>query len=377
MKRLAWLVIVALVAGACAKKEESGTKEGSAWPAGLAVLFNPPNRMIKHDKKLKMWVENKTAEEYSFEWTAEGKCGVLQWNKDKPAEAIYIGGQNVTDCNEKLTLKVAGAGTIEKQFGVKVDGSSKFAELEVIPDPIPDSWVFINDYEKTLAGKEIKCVSKIGGKEREKPSVGLAVDEKKKRKKTQEEIDKEKAARDGAKETEVVDYYDDVQTNLLGAPFGDWNFEFAGCRFADAPEGDEGALAFSYDLPHDDDYCGYYENLSIGKDCETRGYDTSKFTHMTFIYKSGDDKEHMLYAEMINWERFAEFHQGRPESVGPYIAKAKWQRAEIPLPKFYKDTLDPATIKSVSFKIKREANYPDHGLILFDNVAFINKKGTE
>ncbi len=74
-------------------------------------------------------------------------------------------------------------------------------------------------------------------------------------------------------------------------------------------------------------------------------------------------------------ERFAEFHQGRPESVGPFDVTDKWQRYEIPLGDLYKDTLNPSGIKSVSFKIKREANFPDHGLILFDNVAFMKKEG--
>ncbi len=376
MKGLVALLLALVVATSCASKKEEEKGGKSDWPDGISAFFTPEDRIVKHDQKVRMWAENKTGEEYAFEWTGEGKCGELQWKKETGFEAVFVGGQLGEDCNEKLTLKVMGPkGTFDKQFGVKVEGSQQFAQLEVRPNPIPESWSMVNDYDKTLKGREVKCVTRIGGKEAAKPSVGLAVDATKKRKKSKEEEEREKKAREAGEETEIVDYFDDVQLNLLDAPFGEWNFEFANCFFDAAPAGDEGVLAFKYDLPHHDDYCGYFENLKVGEDCETQPYDTSEFTHLTFIAKSGDDKSHRLHVEMINWERFAEFHQGRPESVGPFDVTDKWQRYEIPLGDLYKDTLNPSGIKSVSFKIKREANFPDHGLILFDNVAFMKKEG--
>ena len=204
----------------------------------------------------------------------------------------------------------------------------------------------------------------------------MAQKKSKKRKKSAAEETQEKAAREGESETQVVDYYDDVQLNLNDAPFGPWAFEFANCFFDENYTEEEGVLAYKYDLPHHDDYCGYYENLSVGEDCETRPYDTTAYSHVTFIAKSGDDKVHRFYLELINWERFAEFHQGRPEAVGPFQASAEWSRFEIKLEDVYQDTLDPSGIKSLSIKIKREANYPDSGLVLFDNFAFIKNEGS-
>jgi hypothetical protein len=375
MRRLTGLLLAVVLVAGCTSKQDAA-KEGtekSDWPEGVIPFFQPEDRIVKHDEKVKMWVEDKTGEGFAFEWSSEGKCGQLQWAKEKNSEAVLLGGKNAEDCNEKLTLKAMGPkGTFTRQFGVKIEGSAQFATLEVRPDPIPDSWDMINDYDKTLKGREVKCVTKLGAKAVK--SVGLAVDESKKRKKSEDEANKEKAAREGAEETEVVDYYDDVQLNLHNAPFGPWNFEFANCFFDETYEGEEGVLAYKYDLPHHDDFCGYYENLQVGEDCETRPHDTTAYSHVTFIAKSGDENKHRFYLEMINWERFAEFHQGRPEFTGPFEAGPEWTRYEVKLEDIYRDTLNPEGIKSVSFKIKREPNYPDHGLILFDNVAFLKKE---
>ncbi len=376
MRCLTSLLLAIVLVSGCATKQDAGTdgEKSAAWPAGIVVLFQPEDRIVKHDMKVKMWVENKTGEEYSFEWLNEGTCGELRWDKAKNSEAVFVGGKLAKDCNEKVTLKVMGAkATLEKQFGIKVEGSEQFATLVIRPDPIPENWHMVNDYDKTMKGKEVKCVTKIG---KDKKSVGLAVDLSKKRKKSAAEETQEKAARQGEVETEIVDYFDDVQLNLNGAPFGPWNFEFANCFFDENYTEEEGVLAYKYDLPHHDDFCGYYENLAVGADCETQAYDTTEFEYVTFLAKSGDDMTHRFYLELINWERFAEFHQGRPEAVGPFDATAEWSRIEVKLADVYKDTLDPAGIKSLSIKIKREANFPDHGLVLFDNFAFIKKEGS-
>jgi hypothetical protein len=377
MRRLTGILLAVVLGFGCTTKKETAVEGegGSAWPTGIATFFQPEDRTVKHDKKLKVWVENKTGEQFSFEWSGEGTCGELRWDKAKNSEAVFVGGKLAKDCNEKLTLKVMGAeGTFNKQFGVKVEGSEQFATIEVRPDPIPDTWDMINDYDKTMKGKEVKCVTKVGGKV--KKSMGLDVDLSKKREKSAAEKGQEKAAREAGAEAEIIDYFDDVQMNLHDAPFGPWKFESATCFFDESYDGEEGVLAYKYDLPHHEDYCGYYENLSVGEDCETTPFDTRPYEYATFIAKSGDEKTHRFYLELINWERFAEFHQGRPEAVGPFDATGEWNRYEINLADAYKDTLDPAGIKSLSIKITREANFPDSGLILFDNFAFIKKEGS-
>ena len=63
--------------------------------------------------------------------------------------------------------------------------------------------------------------------------------------------------------------------------------------------------------------------------------------------------------------------------MGPYEVGEEWTRFEIPLTEIYRDTLSPTGIKSVSFKFRREPNFPDHGMVLIDNVAFIKKEGAQ
>jgi len=374
MKSLPIVLAAIFLLGACAKKEQAAQDAGKdAWPKGLAAFFEPENRILAIGTKLRMWVENKTGEEFKPEWTHDGNCGQFIYDKSKPFEAIFLAGETAEDCTAKLTVKLVGKdGTLEKQFNAMVKGASKFKELVLRPDPIPETWLFVNNYDQTQSGREVKCVSVLGGSEG-KPSVGLAIDTGKKRKKTDEESAAEAKAKEEGKQIEVVDVFDGQLLNLLDAPFGPWNFEFAGCAFGDPPQGEKGVLAFAYDLPHDDDYCGFFENLGMGKDCESTPFDASVVDKVTFLVRSGDGQKHAFFVELVAWEKFAEFHQGRSEPFGPLEAGEAWKRYEVAVSDIVKRDIDPTAIKSVSFKIRREANYPDHGLILFDNVAMVRK----
>jgi hypothetical protein len=377
-------LLAALGLSCCAAKKEEGpageTVKADGFPAGLTLSFEPADRMVKPGKKVRMWVENKTGESFAWEWIGQGTCGEFQFNKEKSFEAILVGGEYAEDCREEITFKATGGGQVhEKKINVMVKGNPKFASLAVRPDPIPDSWVLINNYDRTMAGREVKCVTEIGGKTK-KPSVGLAFDTKGS-KKASRSAEERKKAEEAAAKTGVVqkveEVFEGITLNMLDSPFLPWKFEFGICDFAEVPEDDEGALAISYDLPHDDDYCGYFEHLKLGQDCEAEPFDSSIFEKLTFIVKSGDGEPHEVYAEMVAWEKFAEFHQGRTEPVGPFKVPAdKWVRYEVPLVDLYKDTLIPDSIKSVSFKVVRQ-NQADTGVILFDNIAFIKKGSAE
>ncbi|MBM4355328.1 MAG: hypothetical protein FJ109_16340 [Deltaproteobacteria bacterium] len=374
MRALPIVLIATLLLGACAKKEQAAQTEGKdAWPKGLSAHFDPENRILSIGAKLRMWVENKTGEEFKPEWIHDGSCGQFLYDKAKPFEATFVGGENAEDCTAKLTVKLVGKnGILEKQFNALVKGSAKFKELVLRPDPMPETWIMVNNYDQTFSGREVKCVTVVGGAEN-KPSVGLAVDADKKRKKTDEESAAEAKAKQEGKQIEVVDIFDGQLLNLLDAPYGPWNFEFSGCAFGDAPEGEKGVLPFAFDLPHDDDYCGYFENLGMGKDCESVPFDARPIDKITFLARSGDAEKHAFFVELVAWEKFAEFHQGRSEPFGPIEAGTEWKRFEVAVADIVKRDIDPSAIKSVSFKVRREPNYPDHGLILFDNIALVKK----
>lgn len=377
MKRLFVLFLAVPLVASCAAKKEEKAAEGTTagWPAGLSVTFDPADRTIAHGKKLKMWIENKTGTAYKFEWASEGKCGEFKFDQAKSFEALLVGGQFGEDCSEKVTISALSSGTpMQKAINVRVRGSKEFQELTVRPDPIPETWMFINDYDKTVEGREVKCIITIGG---DGKSVGLAVNAAKKRKKTAEEEAADKKARESGQITEVEDFFDDVYLNLLGAPFDTWTYESGSCSFADGPEGEDGVMALRYDIPYHDAYCGYFENLGLGRDCEAQAFDATEYKALTFIAKSGDGAVHRFSTELVPWERFAEFHQGKARLMGPFEVGEKWKRFEIPLSDFCKDPDEIRRLKSVSFKFKREANFPDAGLLLIDNVALIKKEGGE
>lgn len=381
----AFLLFVLVVGVACCagKKEDSSAVQadkGAGFPAGLTLSFEPADRMIKAGEKVRMWVENKSGEDFSWEWIAEGKCGTFLFDRKKSFEAALLGGENAEDCREEITFKATGGGVVhERKTNILVKGDPKFASLVVRPDPIPDNWAMLNNYDRTMDMREVKCITEIGGATR-KPSVGLAFENKglKKESRNAEERRKaEEAAQKTGQAQTVEEVFDDITLNMFDSPFLPWKFEFGNCEFGTAPDGEEGVLALHYDLPHHDDYCGYFEHLKLGKDCEAAPFDSRAYDKLTFIVKSGDGERHEVYAEMVNWEKFAEFHQGRTEPVGPFeVPVDEWKRYEIPLTELYKDTLVPEEIKSISFKVMRK-DQADKGLILFDNVAFIKKPSTE
>jgi hypothetical protein len=371
MKFVGGLVTVLLVVSCTATKKEGEQKAG--WPSALRVKFVPDDRVVACGSTLKGSIKNNTGEKYSFEWTTEGKCGKLEVDSKKSYEATLLTGQCEKDCQEKLTIKAMGdETTYQAEFNISV-AVPRSSELVLRPDPIPESWLIVNDYDKTSEGKELKCVTVVGGKKLKKKSVGLAMGEAKSREKTAEEKAAEEKARSSEKETEIVDFFDDVKLNLLEAPFAAWTYESGICSFVSPPKEEAGVLALSYDIPYDDAFCGYFENLAMDKSCESGPFDARDYETLTFIVKSGDDQEHKFVAELVPWERFAEFHQGEPRHSGTLLAGKEWKRYELPLAEIMKDPVERQRIKSVSFKIKREPNYPDSGVVLLDNVAFIKK----
>jgi plastocyanin len=375
MRQFVVLVLVGIAAASCSKTPDAAKqKTPEAWSRQITLQFDPADRTVKPGRPVRIWVDNKTGENVTFEWSSAGTCGELVLDKDKPAQAQFVGRGAAKECKEDITLKVSAAkGTYEKRFGVTILGDKAFAELTVRFDPMPDSWLVINDYENTLAGQEVKCF-RTEGKTGAKPSVGLAVDAKKEKEKSQAERDAEKAKAAKGGEYTVTDVFTDQHLNSLRAPFDPWQFEGGSFTFGEPPEGEKGVLALHYDLPYDDAYGGYFENLRLEPSCETGPFDTAEYETITFIVKSGDGKPHKVYLEVTAWEKYSEYHQGRTEAAGPFDVPAKeWKRYEVPIRRIIKTDLDPHTIKSINFRMNR-GGQEDSGVVLFDNLALIRKK---
>jgi len=334
----------------------------------MKLMSDPADKTLKPGQKAKVWVENNTGKKFTFDWSTEGHCGDFEVEKTKGLEVFVTGGKFGADCAQKVLFKASGtSGIFKTSLDIVVKGSPEFLELELRPNPMPESWVMVNDFETSMEPREVKCTVVVGGQKR--PAVGLAFGADKKKKEGDASKGPEPAA--GDKPQEIEESYDGVILNKLDAPFGPWNYEFGMCETAEPPQDEKGAFALGYDLPHDDSYCGYFETFKMGKDCEAAPFDVAPYERVTFLVKSGDGAAHRIWVELVAWEKYAEFHQGRTESLGPFeVPMGKWKRYEVELSDLVKDALTPSSIKSVSFKVTREKQ-ADSGVILFDNIALI------
>jgi hypothetical protein len=369
MRCLVLLLSLVFAVASCARKQDAGSAgaDKGPLPDGMKILVDPASKTAKAGQKVRVWAENNTGKKFTVEWKADGHCGTFEVEKTKGLEALFVAGQYGMDCTQKVEFKASGtSGIYETSLDIVVKGNPAFAQLDPRPNPIPDNWVMVNDYETSLDPKEVKCTMVVGGKKR--VSVGLAFGADKHKKEGSDSKAPEAA---GDEPKEVTESYDGILLNKLDAPFGPWTFEFGSCEMADPPENEKGTFALSYDLPNDDAYCGYFETFSMGKDCESAPFDVAPFEKLSFIVKSGDGKPHRLFVELVAWEKYAEFHQGRTEAVGPFeVPVDAWKRYDVELKDLIKDALAPSSIKSVSFKLTRDKQ-PDGGVILFDNIALI------
>ncbi len=346
MKRLVIGLLVVLMSFACNQNKADKAADGnatkkSALPKGLIVNFNPDTRVIESGATLKGNIDNKTGIPYTYEVTSPQNCGELKLKDESAVEFTFVAKSHEADCTDEIKLALKGGEEIvNASFTIKVKAGAQEPELELRPDPIPDTWLMVNDYENTMQEHTFTCTRKPTGGEENVPG---------------EEVEEE------------------LKLNLLKATFDTWQYEGASCTYADLPEGVTGVAALAYDLPYDDAFCGMFENLGLGKDCETDKRDLGNYQALTFLAKSGDAAEHKLYVEIVQWEKYAEFHQGKAAEFGPITIPAdRWKRFQIPMEKLCRDDVQPFSVKSVSFKVKR-AGHPDKGVILIDNVAFIKK----
>lgn len=348
MNRLALLVALSLVLPACSKKEE----EGKTWPGAISVSFEPAlgaDQAVKPEQTVKVRLANKTGEQVAFEWKSKDECGTLKTSKEQPALAEYTAGKHGEDCAEEITILATGKKIDgEKKLTLTVKGDPKFKTLELRPNPLPETWVMVNDYESTFETKSVSCKRFYEVKEGDK------------------------------KVQQSEDVSADFTLNKLGGVWNTWGWENGGCsRDVELENAEKGVLALHYDLPGEGDYCGFYEDLKARpENCDkTEKMDLSDVDYITFLAKTGDGKPRTLRLELVIWEEFADANQGASKAApNGFEVTGEWRRFEVAVNQIIKD--DPSAIKTVkqlSFRVNREKGQPDEGFILIDNVALIKK----
>lgn len=365
MRRTGLLVLaLAFMLVGCGKKQDVGA---DGWPKSMKVIVDPADGNIRSGKFAEISLVNNTGENFTFDWVTSGNCfGKLTRKSDEPFAAKFLGGKVGQDCTEEVKITLRGeSGTYTRTVFITTQGNPAFGLLELRPDPIPESWVFVNDYEKTLEPKDVECKRTV-----KRPVV------------------KEGPAEEGAKpefeEVQETELVEGVRYNMSGGLFDTWGYEFGTCTFVDAPEGDSGVLALEYYLPQLNSYCGFFEQFKTGEDCEAVPFDISGYEKVSFLLKSADDKDHFPVFEIVGWDQFTKVHQGAIEPTKALLAKAGvWTRYEIEISKLIRDVnvIDPAKVKSIGFRVNRKAKLQDgtevfndgQGKILVDNLVLIKK----
>lgn len=352
MNRLVWILALIMFMG-CSKK--GGDKEGSElkasdWPKGVTVTLSPSlgaEPTLKAGQNVKVIITNSTAEIFKYEWSSDNKCGKLLADEEKKINATYTAGANAGDCDEVINIKATGKSSYSTYtINLKVKGDPKATVKEDRPAALPEDWIVINDYEKTLEQVEFSCydINKV------KDDKGNVVDNK------------------------VPQSYMKYVNSVKGITES-WGYESGECTIQTGEGTEKGALNLSFDLPKQGDYCGLSENLEARpEECSRAGSrDLTEIEYISFSVKSGDDKDHQFQLELIVWDRLADGNQGDAKKpLKPIVATKDWQRVMIPVTDFVKDDLQSrAGVKSLDFRFNRVDGFPDAGKIIVDNIALV------
>ncbi len=306
------------------------------------IEAKPGSLSVEAGGTIILTVDNRSSEAVTYQWQAREDCGRLELDENRPFQAQYVGREADSICSDTVVLVVQGPWkepiTLERRITIRAADKPK--ELELRPRPIPENWLMINDFNGTLKPRLFECVRMRRGQEQEVSA--------------------------------------EVKLNNLEATFSAWSFESAGCTLESRFDGGEEVMALSYDVATDDSYCGYIENLRM-QGCDTRSFDLTPFESITFLARSGDHHDHNVYIEIVQWERFADFNQGKAAESEAILVTPEWKRFEIPIQSIcYEGTrrrpiVDPSFVKSIGVKLTREGD-TDQGVVLLDNLALIRKQ---
>ena len=222
----------------------------------------------------------------------------------------------------------------------------KKAPEPVWPNPVPEGWVVVNDYETPADLSE------------------PAIDPK-----TKKPIPKE-----------------NKPTNLLGGEWGSIGFNDGKCALAQVKDGENTVLQVTYAMPAETSECGTFEYFmptiekKVGKKLVKnypQFYDLRPFDKITAMVKSGDDKTHYLKLHVTELDPYGSQLQGYVSPTEMIIAGPDLTRVQLNLDKTLHEFFDRSHGKLTGFRIRfqEQPNRNDAGVVLFDNITFIKKGG--
>ncbi len=235
-----------------------------------------------------------------------GACGVSADDSAKGRVLIRVD----PECEEgqvvvSARVRAAGA-TITARKTVRI----RPVEAPVWPEPLPDTWRVLNDYQE--AGEP--------------------------------------------------------RLNRFGGAYGTWGFRGGKCRIAVS----DGVLQVTYALPMGDSECGTFEYLkgAVGK---PEPFDIRAFERVALLLKSGDGKLHRVVLEVVELDPYAQALQGYVGESPVFVAGPDWKRYEVRLDDILHPRFDRRMGKQVGLRVRRKDQDQASGVVLVDNLTLIEK----
>lgn len=157
--------------------------------------------------------------------------------------------------------------------------------------------------------------------------------------------------------------------NRFGAAWGTWGFKGGKC----AVEVADGVLKVAYALPMGDSECGTFEYLK-GVAGKPEPFDIRSFERVTLMVKSGDGQAHRVSLEVVELDPYAQALQGYVGTTPAWDVGPDWKRYEARLDDILHPRFDRKMAKQVGLRIRRKDQGQTSGVILVDNLTWIEKE---
>lgn len=158
------------------------------------------------------------------------------------------------------------------------------------------------------------------------------------------------------------------RVNRFGGAWGTWGFQGGRCGV----EVSGGVLKVTYALPMGDSECGTFEYLK-GAAGRPEPYDIRPFERVVVLLKSGDGRPHQVSLEIVELDPYAQALQGYVGATPAWTAGPDWKRYEARLDDLLHPRFDRKMGKQVGLRIRRKDQEQASGVVLVDNLTFVEK----
>jgi len=154
--------------------------------------------------------------------------------------------------------------------------------------------------------------------------------------------------------------------NRFGGAYGTWGFKGGKCTIEVA----QGRLKVAYALPIGDSECGTFEYLK-GAAGRPEPYDIRAFEAAAVAMRSADGREHRVVFEVVELDPYAAALQGYVAESPLWSVGTDWRRFEVRLDEILHPRFDRRMAKQVGLRIRRKDQDQASGVIEVEGIAWI------